>query len=253
MVIKKIVFICAFLFGAILSISSEHIPGSTNSGIQYQSRIAVIGNLENWNPYLELSGNLDSKIEPSYYHILTGSYYRLHKNLKIGAFYLLQGGSRHDDDWTALNPGWEWRNSINRIENNLMLDITPRFIIPYILNRKTVSFLKIRYKYNFYNNQQTILFKPGINYFNMRDRKPVWNAGLSYSFYIPLNFSEVFLYEHGPYINIIYHINELLKLEARSSIQFKTWTTGADSLALGDSYSVTENKLIVGLGIIITP
>jgi hypothetical protein len=251
--IKKIVLIITLLLSVAFSISSEHIPETGNMGIQYQGRFTVIGDLENWNPYLELLGNLDNKIEPSYYHILTGSYYRLHKNLKIGAFYLLQGGVRHDNDWIALNPGWEWNDSINRIENNLVFDVTPRFIIPYILHRNAVSSLKVRYQYNFFNKHQTLLLKPGFSYFYMQDRKPVWNTSLAYSFYIPLNFSETYLYEHGPYLNFIYHINKLIKFEARTNLHFKTWTTGADSLALGDSYSVSENNISIGLGIIITP
>ena len=74
----------------------------------------------------------------------------------------------------------------------------------------------------------------------MIDRKPLWNAGLYYAFYLPLNFSEALFYEHGPYINFLYHINKLIKLEARANLHFRTWTTGEDSRALGGSYSVTE-------------
>ncbi|MDA3939191.1 MAG: hypothetical protein PF693_07770 [Spirochaetia bacterium] len=87
----------------------------------------------------------------------------------------------------------------------------------------------------------------------MIDRKPVWNTSLAYSFYIPLNFSETLLYEHGPYINFIYHLNDLVKLEARANFHFRNWTTGEDSLAVGDSYSLIEEGLIIGLGFIVTP
>ncbi|MCK5673670.1 MAG: hypothetical protein KAH95_09845 [Spirochaetales bacterium] len=251
--IKNIVIITTVFVITTLSVFADHIPESSKLGIQYQSRLSVIGDLNNWNPYLEVLGNLDSNLQPSYYSLLTGSYYRVHRNVKIGVFYLLQGGARHDDDWVALNPGWEWNETINRIENNLILDLTPRFIVPYVFNNNAISSLKIRYQYNFFNNHQTLLLKPGLSYFYMIDRKPVWNTSIAYSFYIPLNFSETYLYEHGPYFNFIYHVNKLIKLEARTNLHFKTWTTGEDSLALGDSYSVNENGLSIGLGIIFTP
>jgi len=251
--IKKMVFIITVLFLITLSVFADHIPETSGLGIKYQSRFSVIGNLNKWNPYLEALGNIDSNLQPSYYHLLTGSYYRVHRNVKIGVFHLLQGGERHDDDWVALNPGWEWNNTINRIENNIIFDLTPRFIVPYVFNENAVGSLKMRYQYNFFNNHQTLLLKPGLSYFHMVARKPVWNTSLAYSFYIPLNFSESYLYEHGPYINFIYHINKLIKFEARTNLYFKTWTTGKDSLALGDSYSVNENGLSIGLGIIFTP
>ena len=61
------------------------------------------------------------------------------------------------------------------------------------------------------------------------------------------------LYEHGPYVNFLYHISKLIKLEARAELHFRTWTTGEDSLAIGDSYNVAEKDLSIGLGIILTP
>ncbi len=140
-----------------------------------------------------------------------------------------------------------------RFQYQKIFDVTPRFLVPMIFNNNAVASLKIRYQYNFFNNHQTLLFKPGLNYFYMIDRKPIWSTSLAYSFYFPLNFSESLLYEHGPYVNFLYHINKLIKLEARANLHFRTWTTGEDSIALGDSYSVIEKGLNIGLGIIITP
>ncbi len=250
---KRIYFATLIFTFTAITVLADHIPEFSTPEIQYQGRFTAIWDIGNWDPYLEVLGKTDSSFQPVYYHLLTGSYYRLHKNLKIGAFYLLQGGVRHDDDWVALNPGWEWNNSINRLENSLVFDITPRFLIPYILNRQAVGAIKFRYQFNFFNNHQTLLVKPGLSYFYMSNRKPLWNTSLAYSFYIPLNFSDTPLYEHGPYINFIYHLNKLIKLEARTSYHIKTWTTGADSLALGDGYSVVEHGLNIGLGVIITP
>jgi hypothetical protein len=253
MVFKKIILILIIIFTYTQTLSADHIPEVSSFINQYQGRFSIIRSINHWNPYLEVLGNINTNFSPSYYHFLTGSYYRVHKNLKIGAFYKLQGGVTHDDDWLFLNPGWEWDDSINRVEHNLILDLSPRFIIPKILNKKAVASLKIRYQYNFFNEHQTLLFKPGVSFFYMFDRKPVWNASLAYSMYFPLNFSEAFIYEHGPYLNFIYHMSDLIKVETRASFHIKTWTSGKDSIALGDSYNVNEKGLNIGIGIILTP
>lgn len=249
---KKYLFILMVFTVINLPVFSDHIPTESDTAMNIQGRVAVIGNVNNWNPYLEVSGRLHtSTLEIDYGHLLAGSYYRVHKNIKVGAFYMLQTGVRHDDDWVSLNPGWEWKDTARRLENSLILDITPRYLVPWI-NKNSVTSIKFRYMYNFFNDHQTLLIKPGVNYFHLINRKPVWSASLAYSFYIPLNFSESVLYEHGPYINFIYHLSKLIKLELKTSFHFITWTTGKDSLADGDSYSINENAFNLGIGIIFT-
>ena len=70
--IKKIAFITTVLVITTFSVFADHIPETSGLGIQYQSRFTVIGEMNNWNPYLELMGNLDNNLLPSYYHLLTG-------------------------------------------------------------------------------------------------------------------------------------------------------------------------------------
>ena len=251
---KRTGFIVLLLSAIIISADADHIPSTGSLDLEYQSRIALIGSINNWNPYVEFLGNVNNDtFQLGYRHFLAGTYYRIHRNLKIGAFYLLQEGTRHDDDWIALNPGWKWDDSTERLENTAILDLSPRFILPKILNEKSLASIKIRYQYNFFNNQQSLIFKPALSYFYLSDRKPVWNTSLAYSLYFPINFSEAVLYEHGLYLNFIYHVNKWFKLETRASLLFKNWTTGADSKALGDSYSVIEKNFNIGFGIILTP
>ncbi len=82
----------------------------------------------------------------------------------------------------------------------------------------------------------------------MVNRKPAWNVNLAYSMYIPLNFSESIIYEQGPYMNFIYHFNTMIKLELGTNLYYRNWTSGADSIALGNSYSVTEKVLKARIG-----
>ena len=118
---RLILFITALIF-TVLSVSAGQIPESGNLGIDYQGRLTVIADMKNSDPYLEVLGRFDSEASRmGYRHIMVGSYYRIHRNLKLGAFYLLQSGVLHDDDWLFLNPGWNWDDTKNRLENNLIL------------------------------------------------------------------------------------------------------------------------------------
>ena len=73
--------------------------------------------------------------------------------------------------------------------------------------------LKNRYFFNTWNLQQTLMVRPGLTYIHLRDREPVFNLGLQYGLYFPLNFSDALIYEHDPYLSFIYHLNEQVKLE----------------------------------------
>jgi len=97
-----------------------------------------------------------------------------------------------------------------------------------------------------------LMAKPGINYFYLKDREPIWNAGLYYSIYFPLNFGKTLVYEHGPYFSFLYHLNRVIKFEFRASYLDWIWTQGKDSIALDDSYTVHEKTMTLGLGILIT-
>lgn len=254
MKIKVLILSVLFVVQTAALIYAEHIPVMDAFTAHYESRFTIIGNRMGFNPYAEFNIRFNNTdINPEYMHILLGSYYRIHKNIKIGGFYKFQTGARHDDDWVFLNPGWEWADSSKRFESLFIFDITPRFNIPVVLMNNTITSVKMRYQYNFFNNQQTLLLKPGLGFFKIKNRNPVWNGTLAYSVYIPLNFSEAFIYQHGLYLNFIYHLNRLVKFELRASLYNRTWTTGADSIALGDSYRVTEKGLQAGIGVIITP
>ena len=120
--LKRLILIVAVSVIAILPVYAVHAPDTSDLGINIQGRFTVIADINNWNPYLEVLGRIDSNLtQINYRHILTGSYYRIQRNIKIGAFYLLQTGNRHDNDWTFLNPGWEWEDTANRFEHNIIL------------------------------------------------------------------------------------------------------------------------------------
>ncbi|MDA3939190.1 MAG: hypothetical protein PF693_07765 [Spirochaetia bacterium] len=120
MIGNKLILLLSIIVFLGMSAAAEHIPDTSAFKTEYQGRVTVIADINNWNPYLEVLGNLNGdSFELAYKHLQTGAYFRINKNLKIGAFYLLQQGVRHDDDWISLNPGWEWEDSTNRLEHNI--------------------------------------------------------------------------------------------------------------------------------------
>ena len=146
--------------------------------------------------------------------------------------------------------GWEWIDSRNRTEQVLILDISPRFLLGFLPGRNWVLAVKNRYRYNTFNDQHSLLVRPGLTYFLLRSREPLLNVSLNYGLYIPLNFGETFLYEHGPYLSVLYHLNRSIKLELTGTFKTVIWSTSADSLANWDTYAVPNRSLVLGFGVL---
>ena len=104
---RRFAAIVIFLAGINTVSPADHIPQVPRDQLDFQFRAGAMLRIGDWNPFLELRGRLEQEGNILGYRTFTlGSYYRPHKNLKVGAFYRLQQGSRHDDDWIDLNPGW---------------------------------------------------------------------------------------------------------------------------------------------------
>ena len=105
-----------------------HIPVPPQGVVEFESRIAAFLKINDFQPLAELEARIeDEEHELRYMSLTLGSYYRLHKNLKVGAFYRVQRGERHDDDWLFTDPGWKWENTRDRFEHLLMADVSPGF------------------------------------------------------------------------------------------------------------------------------
>ncbi len=230
---------------------SEHVPSARTGELDYQFRLNLSKDYGKLEPVAEVSGRLEEG-EFQYRALLAGAYYRLHKNLKIGSFYTLLAGARHDDDWAGDPSGWWWEKTTDRPEHLLSLDVSPRFLLSSLPGENWVFMLKNRYIFNTYNGHQTLMIRPGITYVHIQDREPVFNIGFQYGVYLPLNFSEVLIYEHDPYLNLVYHLNRRIKLELFGAWRFRTWSTSEDVAAAGESgYRVQDRIFILGTGIII--
>jgi hypothetical protein len=251
--LKKRTLFVAIIFGLAAYLAyPAHVPIAPQGLTEYQGRTAVLLDLGKVDPLIELQARLeDVNSEFRYRAVTLGSYYRFLRNLKAGLFYRIQQGARHDNDWIDLNPGWAWQDTRFRTEHLFILDLSPRFLLGFLPGESWVLMLKSRYIYNTFNANQTFLLRPGLTYFLVRNREPLLNFSLNYGLYVPLNFGSTFIYEHEPYLSVLYHVSPDLKLELNGVYRSVVWSTSQDVVESGESgYRVNFNALIVGLGIV---
>jgi hypothetical protein len=250
---KRVFRMLVLVLSAALPVTAfaEHVPTARSGEVDYQFRINIAKDYGELEPMAELTGRIEEN-DYRYTSATLGGYYRVHRNLKLGAFYRLQSGARHDDDWIDTNPGWEWRDTMDRLEQVLILDASPRFLLDSLPGENWVFMLKNRYFYNTWNRQQSLMVRPGLTYVHLRDREPVFNLGLQYGFYFPLNFSDALIYEHDPYLSFIYHLNTRVKLELFGAYRTRVWTSSEDIAAAGEGdYEVSDRVIILGTGLVL--
>jgi hypothetical protein len=205
--------------------------------VEFQGRTQVIANIGNVDLLLEGLGrseHVDADLQ-SFESLTLGGYYRLLKNLKVGAFYRLQAGAHHDNDWTHQTvpsaPGgwdWGWNDTNTRLEHLFMLDASPRFQLDFLPGRDWVLMLKGRYIYNTFENQMTVLAEPALTWFWVRDRVPILNVSLSYEMYFPLNFGDTTIYESYPYLTVLWHATPDLGIELSGAYRTVAWSSSED-------------------------
>ena len=116
------------------SATANHIPTAPAVVAEFAGRSTLLIDLGRFDPLVEVEGRLeDTNHEFRYRGLTAGTYLRLHKNLKAGAFYRIQQGARQYDDWIEpVADVWEWVDSRSRIEQVLILDVTPRFLFTFL-------------------------------------------------------------------------------------------------------------------------
>jgi hypothetical protein len=234
--------------------SADHIPPSPSLAVAYEPLGRIIAEVGPFNPYLEILGRWNDPSPGFAYRSLSiGGYYRPIPNLKIGAFYRLQAGARHNDDWVQSGPGWIWQDTTERYEQLLVLDASPRFLLPHPLEDAVVM-LKSRWAYNFFDGEQSLMVRPGITYFILRDGRPLAEIAMQYAAYLALNFGERLLYAQTPYLELLYHLAPELQLSLGAGLQMRSWTTSSEVLAVtGDHYTVGSRTITLQVGLIYRP
>ncbi|HUX12328.1 MAG TPA: hypothetical protein VMW87_04830, partial [Spirochaetia bacterium] len=198
--------------------------------------------VQNFQPYAEVLGRFeDTSFEFRYRSLTLGSYYRPIPNLKVGLFYRLQAGARHNDDWIEMPTpsGWGWRDTRGRYESVAIGDVSPRFILGFI-DRNLVFMLKNRFEYNFFNRQASLFVRPGLTWFLLSDREPRAEISLQYAVYFALNFGETPVYSNAPYLEVLYHLTPNLQLVGGLSYLTERWSTSSDANIWGSGHYVVD-------------
>ncbi|MEX2444677.1 MAG: hypothetical protein WD492_13805 [Alkalispirochaeta sp.] len=245
--------ILALIF-SVASVSADHVPSTPADGFEIQGHSRFFLYRDDLSTMVEYAGRFE---DPGlgYRSLTLGGYYRLHKNVKAGAFYRLQSGAQHDDDWVTTNPGWEWTDTSERLEHVAMFDLTPRFLLDFLPGGNWVFAVKSRYEYNFFDGQQVLFVRPGLTWFWIVDRRPVMNVSAQYATYFSLNFGDKVWYRHGPYLNLLYHVLPWLQLDASVAYQAAYWSESADFRDSHPNESYANNvdrSWILDLGVIVT-
>lgn len=185
--------------------------------------------------------------------VTLGGYWRPVPNLKLGAFWRLQAGVRHDDDWIDLAPGWEWQDTSGRWESLFMVDASPRIVLPFLPGGDWTGTLRVRWQVNAANGEQSLLVRPSLAWFLLAGREPVLSATLSWDLYAPLNFGTTLLYEQYPYLVLLWYATPALLVEAGAAYRTVTWSPSDDFLAAHptETYAVSGRSLVVGAGVVV--
>ena len=211
---KRIILLLGLLARSFLLTADHHTEGEMGSRFFNPGvRIGMIADGKNWDFLSRVT--LDFPGDPELLTVFTaGGYYRLHRNLKGGAFYTLSAEKE-----TA---------------HLVTLDVTPRFQVPGGNRTNLVASVKTRYTYNFNTSGQTLFLLPGVTWFIMENRQPRYILNGSWGLYPSLEGGGPFLQDQGPWIDVMY----------RASSRF--------SGELGGEYLINRETLSLRLGVIYT-
>lgn len=205
-------------------------------------------------PLVDASQRWQYKGELPYKDVLVGSYVRAEEHLKLGAFYRLQYGARHNDDWSQATPSspWGWRNTTDRPESVLVLDATPRARLPFLPGGNWTGSLKLRYEYNLFDREETLKVEPELAWFWLDGLTPRATVFLRYETDLALNFGDARVWARWWYLAALWHAKPWLSLGPQVALRDETWTTSSPWRASnpGSSYTVLYRSWVPGFTVV---
>ncbi len=253
----KIIASAAFLLALLLprAASAAAIAPESPGGRrpEYETSARVIGRAGALEPLADLTARWQYEGLRPFRALTLGGYGRVHPNLKIGLFYRVQSGVRHDDDWINPGPGlWTWRNTTNRSEHVLVLDATPRARLAFLPGGRWTGSFKMRYEHNFYNGQRTLKLEPELAWFLMDGLEPRATIFVRHETYLPLNFGEASYYERWWYLAGLWHASPDVSFGPSVALRDEVWSTSSDyrQALPGGSYRTVYRSLVWGFTLI---
>jgi hypothetical protein len=221
---------------------ADPIPSAPRGRLlEYETDEALSTKAGLFEPIVEGAERWQYSDQLSYKDVAAGSYVRVEKHLKLGAFYRLQYGARHNDDWNQTpSGGWDWQVNNNRPESVLVLDATPRAQLDFLPGGNWVGSLKTRYEYDLYDREETLKLEPELDWFWMDGLAAIATVALRYECDAPLNYGSTAFNGHWWYLAYLWHARPWLTLGPQVSLRDEIWTTSSQfrSANPGASYSV---------------
>lgn len=243
--------LAAILALAPLAASAAPAPEPPRGRVaEYEASARLFGRAGRLEPMAELFERWQFETLRPFQSLTLGSYARAHRNLKLGAFYRVQKGARHDDDWTNDTAGgWSWRQTGNRPENMIVLDATPRVA----LGRSFVAAFKVRYEHNFFDNHRAVRLEPELSWFWLDGLEARATVSLRHGEYIPLNFGDASVYERSWYLAGLWHATPDVSFGPTAALRDVVWSTSSAyrTASGGGSYRALHRSTVWGATAII--
>jgi hypothetical protein len=244
--------LCALACAAFAAAApSPQAPGGR--AVEYESSQALFGSAGAFEPMARAAERWEYGDQQGYKDLTLGSYARVERHLKLGAFYRLQYGARHDDDWKLDAPGhWSWRDTTRRPESVLILDATPRTNLPFMPGGNWVGSLKVRAEHDLFDGETTVLVAPELAWFWMDGLTPRATLFLRFEAWLPVNWGETKVYERWWYLAGLWHAKPWLSLGPSIALRDEEWSTSAQFRALnrGADYKVLYRSWVPGFELV---
>ena len=193
--------------------------------VEYEAAQDLFGKAGAFEPLAAASERWQYGGQRLYRDLTLGSYVRAERHLKLGAFYRLQYGARHDDDWVNNPAGrWVWADSTGRPEHVAVVDATPRARLPFLPGDGWTLSMKVRGEHNFFNRQNSLLVAPELAWFWMDGLTPRATLFFRFEAWFPLNWGETTMYERWWYLAGLWHAAPWLSLGPSIALRDETWT-----------------------------
>ncbi len=219
----------------------HRIPEYEASSV-FTSKIGPFDRMADFTERWQYGKLLDSRT------LLAGAYWRAERHLKLGAFYELGYGERHDDDWVRDPSGlWAWRDTNRRPEHSLVLDATPRAELSFLPGH-WVGSLKLRFKRNATADKDVAQIGPELAWFWMNGLTPRATIFLRAEGDLALNFGGKTLWQKWYYLAGLWHATPDISLGPSIALRDETWSTSSSfqSFTGNKSYSVLYRAWVAG-------
>jgi len=242
--IRKFFLLCLFSSSAY---AVPTAPPPISSGLVPEGNLRLFLNHDPYSVYTEFTAAAETD-QRSFKAVTLGGYYQAIQNLKLGAFYRIAYGLRHNEDWMSMNGKWSWADTNSRGESLWILDATPKATLGFISMDHWVAELKTRLINNIFDHEQTLFLRPGLTYFWLKDQQAFLNFFLQYEMQFPLNYGTSTINEQWLYFGALYRLLSDLDVGAYTALKWETWDSPAVYLAKGGTpFSLTAQSYVLGL------